>query len=97
MILNIHINTKTIYKFWFTKWRRKYCWWRKETIKVKNSHDFNLCYYNYQKRKYNLYDDILKENIINSIKIKNNNKIVYLIIKIKIMKNNSYIELMKLQ
>lgn len=47
------------------------------TIKnYENSDDFNLYYYNYQKRKYHLYDDILKQNIINSIKIKKNHKIV---------------------
>ena len=41
-----------------------------------NSNDFKLYYYNYEKRKYNLYDDVLKQNIINSIKIKKDNKII---------------------
>jgi hypothetical protein len=41
-----------------------------------NSKDFKLYYYNYEKRKYNLYDDVLKQNIINSIKIKKDNKII---------------------
>ena len=57
------------------------------TIKnYENSDDFNLYYYNYQKRKYHLYDDILKQNIINSIKIKKNHKIV--LIDNKNKKNN---------